>query len=375
VVSEIIVPRLNNNDASYILVEWLFSDGQHVPSGSAVATVETAKALEEIVVDAEGVLHRAVDEGAECAPLEVIGRLLDGDRRPEAPGNDAGNGAGVGGPALTITEPAAEFIRDNGLVESDLWRLGKSLVTRADVETLVASGHRGDKIVTLSRNQRAVAATVAESHRTIPQAFAQIRVRGSALAEQRKAVRVGTGRVFGALELLVLAVGDLAAEYPLLYARVRDAETVVVPDAATVNVGVTADSGHGLFIPVLRAVPEKSLDDVVAELDSFRRKSATGDFRARELTGANISVSVANYTDLTCSVPFVQPGQVCMLSLCGTQHETDAGTNRRVPYFTVGLSYDHRVVNGRLAARFLKSVKRVFEDPHRIAELCGTHKH
>jgi 2-oxoglutarate dehydrogenase E2 component (dihydrolipoamide succinyltransferase) len=126
-------------------------------------------------------------------------------------------------------------------------------------------------------------------------------------------------------------------------------------------VGVTVDSGNGLTIPVLRSVTGRSLSDIEAELDSFRQRSTTGRFRGDELTGATISVSLANYNDMVASVPFVQPGQVAMLSLCGMRHEwhPEAG---RVPYFNLGLSYDHRVVNGRGAAQFLRAVKSVFED-------------
>jgi 2-oxoglutarate dehydrogenase E2 component (dihydrolipoamide succinyltransferase) len=353
---DIKVPRLNNNDDSYILVEWLFDDGRDVPDGAVVAAVETAKAVEDIVVETGGVLRCDTKPGQECQPGDVIGRLFaDGQDVPRpVPVHTTTEPE-----AFTVTGPAAALVREHGISDADLRGLGKAIVTKGDVQALVAGGTDHRRTEELGRNQAAVAATVTESHRTIPQAFAMLRIRATALVEQRKAARLATGQVFGALELLVAVLGDLADDHPLLYAAWRDDTSIYL--AEDVHVGVTVDSGNGLTIPVLRSVTGRSLSDIEAELDSFRQRSTTGRFRGDELTGATISVSLANYNDMVASVPFVQPGQVAMLSLCGMQREwhPEAG---RVPYFNLGLSYDHRVVNGRGAAQFLRAVKSVFED-------------
>lgn len=397
-MSEITVPRLNNNDASYVLLEWLFEDGQDVPEGAVVAMVETAKAVEEIVAESAGTMRQERKQGDECAPGDVLGRLLDPAEyarfagRPEHAASGTGNAdCGAGGRArpegpatasqdappreaapvrgLTITEPAAEFMARHGVPVSALASLGKTVVTRADVEQLAAAPAEEDgTVVDIGRHQEAVAATVERSMREIPQAFALMKIRGSALAERRKAVRIETGLIVSALEVLVLATGRLAAGFPMIHARRIDERRVSLAD--DLHVGITIDSGNGLYIPVVRSVAHKSLGEVAAEIEEFRKKSLTGEFRARDLTDAHLSVSVANYADLSCSVPFVQPGQTCMLSLCGTQYETDPADGSRVPFFHVGLSYDHRVVNGRLAARYLKSVKALLESPERLAGLC-----
>ncbi|WP_181763837.1 2-oxo acid dehydrogenase subunit E2 [Streptomyces albidus (ex Kaewkla and Franco 2022)] len=368
-MSEITVPRLNNNDASYVFLEWLFEDGQDVPGDAVVAMVETAKAVEEIVAESAGVLRQERKPGEECAPGDVLGRLLDPAESGSSSPAAAPSQQTPDEPELTVTEPAAAFMAEHGISRSDVASLGKPVVTRADVEQLAAGpAQDGERVVDLGRHQQAVAATVEQSMREIPQAFALMRIKGTVLAQERKAVRLETGLVFTTLEVLVLAAGRLASEFPMIHARRIDEGRVALAD--DVHVGVTIDSGNGLYIPVVRSVATKSLSQVTGELEEFRRKSLTGDFRARDLTGAHLSVSVAGYTDLTCSVPFVQPGQSCMLSLCGTQYEADPASGRRVPYFNVGLSYDHRVVNGRLAAHYLKSVKALLESPEKAAEIC-----
>ena len=63
---ELLLPKLNNNDEDCVLVAWTVDDGVAVSADAVVAEVETAKALEELVADADGVLHRLVEAGARC---------------------------------------------------------------------------------------------------------------------------------------------------------------------------------------------------------------------------------------------------------------------------------------------------------------------
>ena len=67
-MSDILVPKLSNNDTEYILVEWAVEDGKPVRSGDPVATVETSKAAEELVAEADGYIRHLVEAGAFVAP-------------------------------------------------------------------------------------------------------------------------------------------------------------------------------------------------------------------------------------------------------------------------------------------------------------------
>src|SRR6185437_7743156 len=71
------VPRLNSNDETYVLVEWLVEEGATVDTDDAVAVVETSKVTEEIVADQAGVIRIRVPAGHECAPGETIAYVQD----------------------------------------------------------------------------------------------------------------------------------------------------------------------------------------------------------------------------------------------------------------------------------------------------------
>ncbi|MBQ1047592.1 hypothetical protein KBX50_03690 [Micromonospora sp. C51] len=145
-MADIRIPRLNTNDASYVLVEWLVDDGATVQSGATVATVETSKALEDLVSEHTGVLSRRLPAGADCRPGQVVAVLTppsqtppppvagpdreETDRTPQAPP--------VAPAALVITEPARALMREHGIDEQDLAVLGSALIRRSDVAALLA---------------------------------------------------------------------------------------------------------------------------------------------------------------------------------------------------------------------------------------------
>ena len=81
-MSDIRVPKLSNNDTEYVLVEWAVEDGKPVRSGDPVATVETSKAAEELVAEADGYIRHLVKAGAFVAPGQPIATLSSGPPQP-----------------------------------------------------------------------------------------------------------------------------------------------------------------------------------------------------------------------------------------------------------------------------------------------------
>ncbi|GAB3897967.1 hypothetical protein GCM10027612_55220 [Microbispora bryophytorum subsp. camponoti] len=158
------VPKLNNNDTSYVLVEWLAEDGQTVRDGDPIALLETSKATEEVEAPTDGVLRRLLAEGAECEPGQVIARLLGSadEATPEAAqeaGQEAGqeavqeapqaahgNPGGSRTPAppgdasgVIVTAPARELIEAHGIPMERVHALGRKVIRRTDVEELLGA--------------------------------------------------------------------------------------------------------------------------------------------------------------------------------------------------------------------------------------------
>ncbi|MEV0728185.1 2-oxo acid dehydrogenase subunit E2 [Polymorphospora sp. NPDC050346] len=373
---DITVPKLNSNDDSYILLEWLLPDGDTVPEGTPVAVVETAKAAEELPSPHSGILHRLVKEQTECRPGEVIGHLFtDEDERLRYLSAPPAARAGDQDVEIVLTEPARDLVARHNLSMDAVRRLGKTVVSRADLEPLLADDGTppadSGTIAwhTPSRHQQAVADVVTRSHREIPAGYAVCKVIvDAALAAARQAAEQD-GYVAGLTELLVRAVAGQHSRFPVHFATWTDGGDVMLADAP--SIGVTIDVGTGLFVPVLRDANQLSLRAVAEQLLAARMAAMRGEFRAEDLRGANIGVALAE-DPIVLAQPMILPPMVAMVSLGARQQEPclgpDGGLTTR-SFVYLGLCYDHRLLNGRQAGLFLAALRDALQTPEGLRRL------
>jgi 2-oxoglutarate dehydrogenase E2 component (dihydrolipoamide succinyltransferase) len=387
-VLDITIPKLNTVDTTYTLVEWLFPEGAKVPADAPVVVVETSKAAEELACPGDGVLHRVVDPPAECGLGAIIGQVFSDEDEYLAclakiaagaeetgstgSGGSSASGAGpVGGSSteLIVTNAARDLMNRHGLTDEQLRSLGKKVVKTADVEQLLAGAGVSEPRHLPSRAQRAVAEVVSESHRTIPAASAVVKVDASVPAELQRRFAARERVPIGMPELLVKCVAALHADFPLFFASMQADGTALA--ASEPHVGVTVDVGTGLYIPVVKHAARSGLRSVARTLLEFRVKALRRQFRESDLTGGNIAISVNDDPAVVFVQPLILPPQVCMLTLCAAQEELylDAGEVKVRRYVHIGLSYDHRLINGRQAGQFLTELKSILEDPGRLGGL------
>lgn len=345
-MTEIRVPKLNSNDAEYVLLEWLADEGSQVRPGDPLVLLETSKAVEELTGEHEGLLQRFVPEGGSCTPGQLIGRV--GEAR-ETVAAETGDGP-------LITAPARALMEERGLDVAQVRALGLPLVRVGDVERLLSVRSQPPR---LPSGQRAVAATVTRSWQTIPAAFTAIKVdAGPALARAQrltKELRV----LVGLPELVIQAVAGVHEDHPLFFAEWLDGDFVRYSEAP--HVGLTIDVGKGLFVPVVRDAAALTLAQIASAVMGFRMTAMRGSFSPDELTGANILVAL---NDAMLAVPIIHPGQSCAVSLCAPEPElrlAEDGTVTQRMVVSLGLAYDHRLINGRDALVFLQLLRDVLE--------------
>jgi 2-oxoglutarate dehydrogenase E2 component (dihydrolipoamide succinyltransferase) len=364
-VIDVEVPKLNNNDAGYVLTDWLVEVGLWVRPGDPIAVIETSKAAEELISEQGGVLHQLVPESAECQGGDVIGRLFGSEEQHRQFTDELATGVtapaeATSGPVLT--EPARALAERHGIPLTELSGLDRTVIRESDVRRLLdereSTAESDVDVYEPGRVQRAVAATVTESHRSIPAAFTAIAVPIDASLEDATRRSESGDTWLGLPELLVAAVGSLHKDFPVCYGHPLDDGTVALPRGA--HVGVTIDIGKGLKVPVVRDAHQRSVAEIADVLMDFRIRAMRDTLRPTDLEGGNILVSLNNEEDVLVATPIVMPGQICALSLAGTRQELVLGADgtpvsRSVVH--IGLAYDHRFVNGRDAMRFLHAVR------------------
>lgn len=368
---EITVPKLNSNDVCYELTTWYFRDGDTVPAGADVAVVETSKAAEELTTAAGGVLHRRVAPSQQCRPGEVIGQLFPDEparQRFLATERSAGPPDEVPTDVL-VTEPARELINRYGIDITSLRSGNRKVISTKDVWELL--GENGRQVHNLGPEQLAVAEVVTLSHRTIPAAYAVVPVAVDTALAALHAYEVREETAVHLPDLLVRCLVDLTAGFPLFFAAARDDGTAIL--AGEARVGVTIDVGHGLSIPVLAGPDLTSPVTIARAMTAFRGKALRRRFVAADLAGATIAISLPA-GDVVVAQPLIPPGLSCMLALGATQGVPDLDAEgrlirRQVAY--LGLSYDHRLINGRDAALFLGQLKGALESVEQLRALLG----
>ncbi|GAA3246523.1 2-oxo acid dehydrogenase subunit E2 [Dactylosporangium siamense] len=394
-MAEIAVPKLNTNDDSYVLLAWLAPDGQAVPAGAPVAEVETSKAVEELTAAAGGVLRHRAAAGADITPGQVIALVDDLAAGPvEAPAPPP-----AGGP--TITAPALARMAELGISAERVAALGRPIVRRADIDALTGAAPAptastastvdtvdtasivdtvdtvetvdtadtvdalGGPSAGLSRNQRAVARTVARSAATIPAAYTAMTVDVGAALERAPRLTREARRPVGLAELFVAAIGSAHATHPMCFARLDD-DGVTLHPAGAAHVGVTVDLGEGLYVPVVRDADTATIGAIARTLTRHRVAAAGGTFRQADLDGANITLTLHLDAHVSLAVPIVFPGQTCAVAVTAPRPELYLDGDGRPATRTVtqvGLAYDHRVINGREAARFLTALAQTVKEP------------
>ncbi|MGW0719745.1 2-oxo acid dehydrogenase subunit E2 [Streptomyces sp. NPDC002778] len=423
------MPKLNSNDAVHLLAAWAVADGGKAVAGEPLLEVETSKALEEVPAPADGLLEQVAEPGREYPPGALLARLhpdeeaLAAARGRTAAGPETARAAGpetaraaagvtAAAPGLVVTQPARALLAELGIPESRARELGVPVVRRADVERLAAgTGHPGadhetsttavqamvidesssrvstpaaavtdavpaadppGTVVTpLTRVQRAVAATVTVSHRTVPAAFTVVEADLTDALAAGWELSAAAGSLVGPAELTLAALAVRRAHDPACFASLTPDGTAtrLLPGA---HIGVTFDVGAGLYVPVVRNADRAGLGEISRTLMTFRMAAVRGAFRESDLNGANITLTLHTEPGVVFAVPVVFPGQACALSLAAPRAVAvpdGAGGFRERSLVQLGAAYDHRLVNGRDVTALLTGVRDLLQDPARLAEV------
>lgn len=145
-----------------------------------------------------------------------------------------------------------------------------------------------------------------------------------------------------------------------------DGQRLILKDY--VHIGIAVDTPHGLMVPVVRDADRKGLWQIAAEIADLAARAQARKIKPEEMGGASMTISNLGGIGGTAFTPIVNPPEVAILGITRTQIETvwDGDTPRPVPMVPLDLSYDHRVINGADAARFMTHYCALITDPRNM---------
>ena len=179
---------------------------------------------------------------------------------------------------------------------------------------------------------------------------------------QKEAFKAKHGISLGIASFFVKAAVAALKEFPRLNAEIQGDEMVL---KHYYDIGVAVGAAEGLVVPVLRGADRMSFAEIEGGIREFAAKAKDGTLTLEDLRGGTFSITNGGVYGSLMSTPILNPPQVGILGLHAIK-ERPVGVNGQVvlrPMMYTALTYDHRIVDGSEAVRFLVRVKELVEDP------------
>jgi len=222
----------------------------------------------------------------------------------------------------------------------------------------------------MSRFAQVAAANLGAANALIPQVTHHDRADVTAIEALRKDLKPeaqARGVKLTALAFQAKALARALREFPRFNASLSpDGKTLILKDY--VHIGIAVDTAHGLMVPVIRDADKKGLWQIAAEIADIAGRAQNRKVGPDEMGGASMTITNLGGIGGIGFTPIVNPPEVAILGLTRTETVTvwEGDTPRPVPMVPLDLSYDHRVINGADAARFVTYLAGLIADPRRI---------
>jgi pyruvate/2-oxoglutarate dehydrogenase complex dihydrolipoamide acyltransferase (E2) component len=423
------LPEIGEGVIEGEVVRWLVSQGETISPDQPVCEVMTDKATVEISSPTGGLVHKLHAEEGDIiqvhTPLIDIdddgtGASSDGASSengataPEekkaapkaskkAPKKAAAKAAPAPAPAVpaavtpapaprssgkTLATPAVRrHARESGVNIEIVAGSGKGgRVTRADIDAVARGGSTpapGGSLPTVAAVpsgteerikiiglRRKIAEQMVRSTTTMPHFTYVEEVDATRLVDLRsqlKATAAAHGIRLTYIPMVMKAVALVFRQFPQVNATVEEdpLTTIVKGD---VNIGVATDTPDGLFVPVVKNVEQKSVLQIAAELDDLVTRTRTGKVELHELQGGTFTITSVGNIGGVLATPIINYPEVAILGFNKIRERpmvVDGELEIRSMVY-LSPSFDHRIIDGAVGARFVAALKEVLENPAQI---------
>ena len=302
--------------------------------------------------------QRLLDEhgiGADQVPATGPGgRLLKEDvqafirNRPTGGAAPSGRSVSAPAPASAMTDPSRPA---------------------APASLVTDTSFRAEEVKPMSMLRRTIAARLVEAQQTAAllttfnevnmQPVMEIRNRYKDAFQEKHGVKLGF------MSFFAKAAVEALRRFPAVNAEIRD-DSMVYRNYQ--DIGIAIGGGKGLVVPIVRNVERLSFADIENAIGEYARQASENRLQPDDLMGGTFTISNGGIYGSLLSTPIVNPPQSGILGLHSIQDRPVAVDGQVVvrPMMYLALTYDHRIVDGREAVGFLKTVKEVIEDPSRL---------
>jgi pyruvate dehydrogenase E2 component (dihydrolipoamide acetyltransferase) len=231
---------------------------------------------------------------------------------------------------------------------------------------------RASQEVTVSKARRVIARRLSESAQTIPHFYVTSVADAEVLMEMRadlneQAVAKGLAKI-SVNDLIIRASALALREHPEVNASYLGDESSVMLIHNRVNIGVAVASKHGLVVPVIVDADVKTVAELGVEAKALATQANGKGLSLDQMSGGTFTVSNLGMFGVEEFTAIINPPEGAILAVGATTREPVVFADQIVARYRVRftLSADHRIIDGALAAQFLRTLTSLIEHPWRI---------
>ncbi|AFZ68237.1 2-oxo acid dehydrogenase subunit E2 [Deinococcus peraridilitoris] len=225
----------------------------------------------------------------------------------------------------------------------------------------------------MSGIRKATVRSMTQAWTTIPMVTHFDKADVTRMEEVRKQFAARVEKAGGKLtmtSILMKVVANALRRFPKFGASIDVANNQIIYKDF-VNLGIAVDTQNGLLVPVIKNADRKSITELSVEIGEIAQKARDRKLRPDEMQGATFSISNLGGIGGHAFTPIVNPPEVAILGVSRGGFEPvwnkDAGTFEPRNMLPVSLTYDHRLIDGADAARFVRFICESLEDPFLIS--------
>ena len=409
------MPQLSDSMTEGTLIRWLVNVGDKVDVGDPLAEVETDKATMEMVAFDEGTIGAIyMDEGTKSPVGETLAVIIEeGEDVPDKPAasdqasssdddseskeindaeepelietetNESSSTDNSDGKRIKASPLAKKIAKSKGVDLSKIKGSGpggrivkKDIETAGSISTQPAPSTPAakpkqklteeDQRIALSGMRSIIAQRLLESKTQIPHFYLNVEINAQPLMDLRKQANSAAGEhdnKFTVNDYILKAVANAAASVPQVNASF-DVDSIVQFGSVNLSVAIAVDDG--LVTPVISGANKKSLLEISLAVKDLAERARSKKLSPDEFSGGTITVSNLGAYGVDNFDAIINPPQAAILSIGSIKNTpvvSDEGNIVPGLIMKVGMSCDHRVIDGAVGAEYLAELKKRIENP------------
>lgn len=405
---EVLMPQLGLTMEEGTVSQWVKHEGDAVKTGDVLLEITTDKLTNEVTSEHDGVLLKIVAQEGDDVPVkgllcyvgqpgEAVGGTPVAAPSPAAapaaaPAAKAAapvpavNGArvrisplarktaaklGVDVTKLTGSGPSGRIRQQDVLSAANAPQTAAPAAAAAAPESKLVSKTglelmEGDTVSKLAGMRKVVAQRMLQSHTEIPPVTQNTKVDVTELMKFRKMLMAETGNKYSVNDLILKATAKCLRQHPEVLVSL-DGDQII--QRAHVNLGMAVALAAGLIVPVIRDADRLGLDALSAAAKDLASRAKGNKLTPDEYKGSTFSVSNLGMFGIETFTPIVNQPDAAILGVCAVEDELvmdDEGNISKHQVMRLSFTYDHRLIDGAVAAKFVMALRDLLEKPMSI---------